>query len=71
MSGPDTEDPRPSHIPIRHYRVVLALHTNDPVGGLCRICQQSRCDEWRWAYGRLVGRGGHERWRDLVSGEPS
>jgi len=74
MSGPHTEDPTLPALPSRltiHYRKLLALHSNDPSVGVCLICCERSCDEWRWAYGQAFAAGelvgAHERWRDLVS----
>ncbi|MFC6023496.1 hypothetical protein ACFP2T_45985 [Plantactinospora solaniradicis] len=37
-----------------HFRDTMLAHANDPESGMCVRCGQSRCDEWRWAYERLV-----------------
>ncbi|GIG88730.1 hypothetical protein Pen02_36660 [Plantactinospora endophytica] len=37
-----------------HFRDTMLTHANDPVTGVCVRCGRSRCDEWRWAYERLV-----------------
>ncbi|MGI5151956.1 hypothetical protein ACQEVC_37280 [Plantactinospora sp. CA-294935] len=37
-----------------HFRDTMLTHADDPVTGVCVRCGRSRCDEWRWAYERLV-----------------
>ncbi|MFY1670433.1 hypothetical protein ACN27G_10785 [Plantactinospora sp. WMMB334] len=37
-----------------HFRDTMRAHANDPETGACVRCGRSRCDEWRWAYERLV-----------------
>ncbi|MGX7672344.1 hypothetical protein [Plantactinospora sp. DSM 117369] len=37
-----------------HFRDTMLAHANDPDLGVCVRCGRSRCDEWRWAYERLV-----------------
>jgi hypothetical protein len=37
-----------------HFRATLLTHADDPESRVCVRCGRSRCDEWRWAYERLV-----------------
>jgi hypothetical protein len=37
-----------------HFRDTMLTHANDPDLGVCVRCGRSRCDEWRWAYERLL-----------------
>lgn len=37
-----------------HFRDTMLAHANNPESGACVRCGRSRCDEWRWAYERLV-----------------
>lgn len=36
------------------FRDTLLEHANDRESGVCVRCGRNRCDEWRWAYERLV-----------------
>jgi hypothetical protein len=74
MSGPFTEDPTLTPVDrARLYSDILEAHADDSGLGRCVICEQSRCDIWRFAYGELVKAGdlpgAHERWRDLAEPE--
>ena len=40
-----------------HYRETMLTHADDPSIGACVHCQRTRCEEWRWAYERLVVAG--------------
>ena len=40
-----------------HYRETMLTHADDPSIGACVRCQRTRCEEWRWAYERLVVAG--------------
>ena len=39
---------------IAYYRQVAATHANDPIIGLCLLCKESRCGDWRSATERLL-----------------
>ncbi|MEV4757318.1 hypothetical protein AB0J86_19685 [Micromonospora sp. NPDC049559] len=56
-SGPAGSASGPVHVSdemAAHYRETMLAHADDPTTGACVRCQRTRCDEWRWAYERLV-----------------
>jgi hypothetical protein len=58
MSGPFVEEltPLPARLS-RYYRDLLAAHANDSTTGACPICLIGCCQDWRYAWIRLVSAG--------------
>lgn len=53
-----TADERPTGERLLHYyHDMYRAHANDPATGKCRICDESRCADWRHAYERLTVAG--------------
>jgi hypothetical protein len=39
---------------VAYLRDVLVVHANDPVAGVCCVCEVVNCPDWRDAYDRLA-----------------
>jgi hypothetical protein len=50
---------------VAYYRETVTIHADNPVTGVCGVCQVSRCTDWRFATERLQCAGesvdGHAR----------
>jgi hypothetical protein len=58
MPGPLQDEPVSLSVRlVGYYREALRVHTNDAVLGVCPICQIDRCQDWRFAWERLVCAG--------------
>lgn len=58
MSGPHVEEPAPlSTQLLAYYRELMAAHADDPITGVCAVCQVRRCEDWRFARERLLCAG--------------
>jgi hypothetical protein len=51
-SGEPTHATSPEQI--AYLREILDAHPNDPSNGKCRICEQTTCPDWRYAYDQLA-----------------